>query len=91
MLSEFVERLNQQIDEKRMERLSMVSLEKKLEEEGYIYFERKLSPVFVVKGKGQEKGLFVAHISRNGKEYDVLMVDEQAQKWLLRKVLEEKL
>lgn len=91
MLSEFVERLNQQIDEKRMERLSMVSLEKKLEEEGYIYFERKLYPVFVVKGKGQEKGLFVAHISRNGKEYDVLMVDEQAQKWLLRKVLEEKL
>ena len=92
MLSEFVEKLNRQIDEKQMKQLSTISVEKKLEEEGYIHFEHKLRPVFVVKRKGKEKGLFVAHrINKRGNAYDVLMVNEQAQRWLLRKVLEEKL
>lgn len=87
MLSEFVGKLNDLIDENRMKRLTIVSVERKLVEEGYIHSEHRLRPVVVVAEKGKEKGFFVAQrISQHGNEYDVLMLDVRAQRWLLEKI-----
>lgn len=92
MLSEFVKKLNQQIDEKQMKRLTAVSIEKKLEEQDYIHCEYHLRPIVIVKKKGKEQGFFVAkRISQNGNEYDVLMLNPQTQRWLLEKVVEKNL
>ncbi len=89
-LSEFVGKLNQQINEKQMKRLTIVSIEKKLEEEGYIYCEHRLRTVIVVKEKGKKKGFFVIQrMSQQGNPYDVLMMNERAQRWLLEKVAKE--
>ena len=89
-LSEFGGKLNQQINEKQMKRLTIVSVEKKLEEEGYIYCEHQLHTAIVVKEKGKKKGFFVIQrISQQGNPYDVLMMNERAQRWLLEKVAKE--
>lgn len=92
MFSEFIGKLNEQIDESQMKRLTIISLERKLEAEGYIHCEHRLRPVVIVEEKGKERGFFVAQrISQNGNEYDVLMMNEQAQRWLLEKVVEKNL
>jgi len=90
MLSEFVGKLNGQIDEEQMKRLTIASVDRMLAEEGYIHSEHRLRPVVFVEDKGKEKGFFVAQrISMHGNEYDVLMLNEQAQKWLLQKIAEK--
>jgi len=92
MLSEFIGKLNRQIDENQMRRLTIASVERKLEEQGYICTEHRLRPVVIVKEKGKSRGFFVVQrISQHGNEYNVLMMNEQAQRWLLEKVVEKNL
>lgn len=92
MLTEFVKKLNEQIDEKQVKRLTASFIERRLEEEGYIHCEHRLRPIVVVEEKGRKQGFFVAQrISQHGNEYDVLMLNEQTQRWLLGKVVEKNL
>lgn len=92
MLAEFVKKLNEQIDAEQVKRLTTSFIERRLEEGGYIHCEHHMRSVVIVKEKGKRQGFFVAQrISQNGNKYDVLMLNEQSQRWLLGKVVEKNL
>ncbi len=92
MLAEFVKKLNEQIDAEQVKRLTTSFIERRLEEGGYIHCEHHMRSVVIVKEKGKRQGFFVVQrISQNGNKYDVLMLNEQSQRWLLGKVVEKNL
>ena len=87
MISQFVEQLNELREEQRMKRLTATFLTVKLKEEGYL--ADQYSPllgrnVTTVTEKGLQLGISSARrTSEKGNEYDVLMYNEEAQRYLL--------
>ncbi len=91
MISQFVEQLNGLRDEQRMKRLTATFLTGKLREEDYImdrYIPALGRNVATVTEKGLQIGISAEkRMSEKGNEYEVLLYNEEAQRYLLCKLL----
>ncbi len=92
LLGEFVDQLNMLRDEQRMKRLTATSIVSNLKGEGYT--EEKYNPLLgrnmiTVTERGESIGISTSkRMSEKGNEYEVLMYNEKAQRYLLT-LLEE--
>jgi ATP-dependent DNA helicase RecQ len=87
IISQFVDQLNELRDEQRMKRLAATHLTARLKENGYLV-ERYNSAlgrnVMTVTDNGLNIGISTSkRISEKGNEYEVLMYNEEAQRYLL--------
>lgn len=87
LISQFVEQLNQLREEQLMKRLTATSLTAKLREEDYIaerYNPQLGRNMTVATEKGLQSGITASkRISEKGNEYEVLLYNEEAQRYLL--------